>query len=151
MINLKIENIMTKDLIIANINSSIFDIAQTMKAKDIGFIPISDKNTIIGVLTDRDIVVKLIANKDEKIEGYINKNLIIININSSINDVVELMGEKKVKRLLVEKNNKLVGVISLSDILSNLDDDILLKNIRKIFAINRNTDNYLTKINEIEL
>lgn len=151
VINLKIEHIMSKDLIIMDINSSIYDIALQMKEKDIGFIPISNNNTIVGVLTDRDIVVKILANKDDKIESYRNKDLIKININSSIEDAVKLMGNKKIKRLLVENNNKLVGVLSLSDILNNLDNDTLLENIKKIFTIYRNTDEYITKIDEFKL
>lgn len=142
---------MSKDLIIMDINSSIYDIALQMKEKDIGFIPISNNNTIVGVLTDRDIVVKILANKDDKIESYRNKDLIKININSSIEDAVKLMGNKKIKRLLVENNNKLVGVLSLSDILNNLDNDTLLENIKKIFTIYRNTDEYITKIDEFKL
>lgn len=151
MINLKLENIMTKDLIIKDINSSIYDIAKTMKEKDIGFVPISNNKTIIGVLTDRDLVVKILANNDDKIESYINRDLIRISINSSIEDAVNLMGLKKVKRLLVENNNKLVGILSLSDILNNLNNETLIENIKKIFTINRNTDEYLTKINEFKL
>jgi len=151
VINLKIEHIMSRDLIIMDINSSIYDIAKTMKEKDIGFIPISNNKNIVGVLTDRDIVVKVLANKDEKIESYINKDLIKINVNSSIEDAIKLMGNKKVKRLLVESNNKLVGVLSLSDILNNLDNDTILENIKKIFTIYRNTDEYITKIDEFKL
>lgn len=151
MINLKIEHIMSRDLIVMDINCSIYDVAKTMKEKDIGFIPISEGNSIVGVLTDRDIVVNIIENKDEKIKSYINKDLIKININSSIEDAIKLMGTKKVKRLLIEDNNKLVGIISLSDILNNLDNDILVENIKKIFEIYRNTDEYITKINEFKL
>lgn len=149
--NLKIEHIMSRDLVVMDINSNIYEISKTMKEKDIGFIPISKNNSIIGVLTDRDIVVKILANKDEKIESYISKDLIKININSSIEEAIKLMGIKKIKRLLVEDNNKLVGVISLSDILNNLNDDILLENIRKIFEIYRNTDEYITKVDEFKL
>ena len=142
---------MSKDLIVLDINSSIYDVAVKMKECDIGFVPISKNGTIVGVLTDRDIVVKIIANKDDKIKGYINKDIVKININSSIEDAVKLMGEKKVKRLLIENNNKLVGIISLSDILNHCNNDFVYDNIKKIFEVYRSTDEYLTKINEFEL
>jgi len=148
---MKIEHIMSRDLIVLDISSSIYDVAKKMKECDIGFIPISKNNTIVGVLTDRDIVVKIIANNDNKIEGYINKDIVRININSSIEDAVKLMGDKKIKRLLVEDDNKLVGVLSLSDILNNCNNDYVYENIKKIFEIYRNTDEYLTKVNEFEL
>ena len=142
---------MSKDLVVLDINSTITEIAKIMKEKDIGFIPINEDNKIIGIITDRDIVVKILANDDNKIKDYINRNLIKINVNESIERAIELMGNNKVKRLLVEDNNKLVGVLSLSDILNNLNSDLVYNNIKKIFEIYRNTDEYITKINEFEL
>lgn len=142
---------MSKDLVVLDINSTITEIAKIMKEKDIGFIPINEDNKIIGIITDRDIVVKILANEDNKIKDYINRNVIKINVNESIESAIELMGNNKVKRLLVEDNNKLVGVLSLSDILNNMNSDLVYNNIKKIFEIYRNTDEYITKINEFEL
>lgn len=151
MIKLKIEHFMSRNLVVLDVNSTIYDIALKMKQNDIGFIPINEGSKIVGVITDRDIVVKAIANKDTKIKDYINKDLIKININNDAVDAIELMGKKKVKRLLVEDNNKLVGIISLSDIINNVDSISLYDNVKKIYAIYRNTDEYLTKINEFEM
>lgn len=151
VIKLKIEHFMSRNLVVSDINSTIYDIALKMKQNDIGFIPINEGSKIVGVITDRDIVVKAIANKDTKIKDYINKDLIKININKDAVDAIELMGKKKVKRLLVEDNNKLVGIISLSDIINNVDSISLYDNVKKIYAIYRNTDEYLTKINEFEM
>lgn len=151
VINLEIKHIMSKDLIVLDINSDIYEVASQMKEKDIGFIPINEGNKIVGVLTDRDITVKVVSNKDTKIKDYISKNIIKININKSIEEAIEVMGSKKVKRLLVENNNKLVGILSLSDIINNVDSDIVIKNIKKIFTIYRNTDEYISKVNEFKM
>lgn len=145
-----LKDIMSKNIVVMDINSSINEVAKKMKELDIGFMPISKNNSIIGVITDRDIVVKILANDDNKLEGYLNKNLIIININKSIDEALNLMGEKKVKRLLIENNNKLVGIISLSDIL-NSNPNIVLNNIKKIFTIYRNNQDYKPKVNDFEL
>ena len=61
------------------------------------------------------------------------------------------MGDKKKKRLLVEDDGKLVGIISLSDILNNMNSEVVFENIKKIFEIYRNTDEYVTDVNEFEL
>lgn len=148
---MKVEHIMSKDLIVLDVNTSVFDIAKVMKEKDVGFIPIADNKKIIGVITDRDIVVKILANNDDTLKGYINKNLIKINSEASLEKAVDMMGKHKVKRLLVEKDRRLVGVISLSDILNNLDETLVYENIKKIFGIYRNTDEYLTEIDEFKL
>lgn len=145
-----IEKIMNKNLIILN-DSSLEDIAKAMKRYDVGMVIIKENNKIKGIITDRDIVTKILANKDNKIKEYLTTNLVSIDINSDINEAIDLMKKHKIKRLLVKKNNKLVGVLSLSDLLNTVDNNILIETYKTIFSINRNTDKYLTDIDEFEL
>ena len=145
-----IEKIMSKNLIILN-DSNLEDIAKAMKRYDVGMLIINENNKIKGIITDRDIVTKILANKDNKIKEYLTTNLVSIDINSDINEAIDLMKKHKIKRLLVKKNNKLVGVLSLSDLLNTVDNNILIETYKTIFSINRNTDKYLTDIDEFEL
>ena len=145
-----IEKIMNKNLIILN-DSNLEDIAKAMKRYDVGMVIINENNKIKGIITDRDIVTKILANKDNKIKEYLTTNLVSIDINSDINEAIDLMKKHKIKRLLVKKNNKLVGVLSLSDLLNTVDNSILIETYKTIFSINRNTDKYLTDIDEFEL
>ena len=138
----------SKNLIVIDINSTIEEVAGIMKKYDIGFVPVSKDNKIVGVLTDRDIVVKVLTNKDSKIEGYLSEP-IYIDINKDLNDALELMKKHKIKRLLVSDSDKLVGIISLSDILNK--DINTINTIKEIFAINRNSDTYITKVDEFYL
>lgn len=145
-----IEKIMNKNLIILN-DSNLEDIAKAMKRYDVGMVIIKENNKIKGIITDRDIVTKILANKDNKIKEYLTTNLVSIDINSDINEAIDLMKKHKIKRLLVKKDNKLVGVLSLSDLLNTVDNNILIETYKTIFSINRNTDKYLTDIDEFEL
>ena len=145
-----IEKIMSKNLIVLN-DSNLEDIAKAMKMYDVGMLIINENNKIKGIITDRDIVTKILANKDNKIKEYLTTNLVSIDINSDINEAIDLMKKHKIKRLLVKKNNKLVGVLSLSDLLNTVDNNILIETYKTIFSINRNTDKYLTDIDEFEL
>lgn len=145
-----IEKIMNKNLIILN-DSSLEDIAKAMKRYDVGMVIIKENNKIKGIITDRDIVTKILANKDNKIKEYLTTNLVSIDINSDMNEAIDLMKKHKIKRLLVKKDNKLVGVLSLSDLLNIVDNSILIETYKTIFSINRNTDKYLTDIDEFEL
>ena len=145
-----IEKIMNKNLIILN-DSSLEDIAKAMKRYDVGMVIIKENNKIKGIITDRDIVTKILANKDNKIKEYLTTNLVSIDINSDMNEAIDLMKKHKIKRLLVKKDNKLVGVLSLSDLLNTVDNNILIETYKTIFSINRNTDKYLTDIDEFEL
>ena len=138
-----IEKIMSKELIIGNITDTLYDIAVLMKKYDIGFIPIAKGKQIVGVITDRDIVINAINNKakpEESIEQYMSINLITINQNESIEKALDLMGFKKVKRLIVENHNQVVGILSISDIIKDpdLSLEIFYNNIKKLLETFKN-------------
>ena len=88
---------MSKNVIVLDENTNIIKISKTMKENDIGIIPISRNKKIIGVLTDRDIVTKVLANNDEKIKNYITKKIVKINVDSDINEALEIMKKIKLK------------------------------------------------------
>ena len=141
---------MSKNVIVLDENTNIIKISKTMKENDIGIIPISRNKKIIGVLTDRDIVTKVLANNDEKIKNYITKKIVKINVDSDINEALEIMKKNKIKRLLVEKNNKLVGILSISDLL-NYQNEKILETFKNIYTIDKNNDEYHVEIDEFEL
>lgn len=145
-----IDKIMSKNVIVLDENTNIIKISKTMKENDIGIIPISRNKKIIGVLTDRDIVTKVLANNDEKIKNYITKKIVKINVDSDINEALEIMKKNKIKRLLVEKNNKLVGILSISDLLYYQNEKIL-ETFKNIYTIDKNSDEYHVEIDEFEL
>lgn len=149
---MKLEHIISRNLVVMDKNSYISEIGKTMSDYDIGFMPISEGDKIIGLITDRDIATKVVANEDKHIDSYITTNIITVDINESLENVVKIMGKKKVKRLLVTDEDKLVGIVSFSDLLNtNIDSNLILENLKKIYEINRNTDTYLTTINEFYL
>ena len=144
---------MSRNLIIMNDNTSISEVARIMKEKDIGFIPISNDNKIIGVITDRDIVVNAISNKcnlDTPVKEYATKNVISVNIDDNVSKILNVMRKNKVKRVLVTDEHKLVGIVSFSDILNNNEFDIL-NTMKEIWSIKRNNDHYETEIDEFYL
>ena len=153
MIKLKAQDIMSRNLIIMDDNTSISEVARIMKEKDIGFIPISSDNKIIGVITDRDIVVNAISNKcnlDTPVKEYATKNVISVNIDDNVSKILNVMRKNKVKRVLVTDEHKLVGIVSFSDILNNNEFDIL-NTMKEIWSIKRNYDHYETEIDEFYL
>ncbi len=151
---MNINDIMSKKIIVGNTTNTLSEIAELMKKYDIGFIPIVDKNKLVGVITDRDIVINAISNNcsfNDLIDKYVVKNIISIEQNKSIDDALNLMALKKVKRLIVTDNNKISGILTLSDILGKYDNKILLDTFKQIFEINRNDDLFSTEIDEFYL
>ena len=126
---MRVKELMNKNIIYAYHHEQIWEIAKKMKEYNIGFIPIVKESKIIGVITDRDIVINSISNNNDKnnsVDIYINKNIISIDMNREVHEALKLMAKNKTKRLIVTDDNKGVGIIALSDILStNLDKEIL--------------------------
>ena len=151
---MSINDIMSKKIIVGSTTNTLSEIAELMKKYDIGFIPIVDKNKLVGVITDRDIVINAISNNcsfNDLIDKYVVKNIISIEQNKSIDDALNLMALKKVKRLIVTDNNKISGILTLSDILGKYDNEIILDTFKQIFEINRNDDLFSTEIDEFYL
>lgn len=150
-----LENIMSKDIIWAKEDSSIQEIADKMLTFGIGFLPITNKNKVVGVITDRDIATTVFKNTtslSHPIQDYIHKNIISCDKNTNLIDVLHLMKKEKVKRVLVTENKKVVGIVSLSDIIKNSDEtEEIISALKEIFALNRNTDKYPTEIDEFYL
>lgn len=150
---MRIKEVVNKNIIVGDVNNSITEVANIMKKNNIGFLPISDNKKIIGVITDRDIVINCISNNcnnAESISGYINKNIIHIDWNREISDALSIMAKEKIKRILVSNNMKLVGVLSLSDII-NLDEKKALETIKTIWELKDNENNIEPEIDEYYL
>ena len=148
---MKIEDVMTRKIIYGTSCDSIYDISKKMKEYDIGFMPIIDDKKIIGIITDRDIVVNNVYNETEHIKDLIHKNIITIDKNKSIEDAALVMKENKIKRLIVTNGEKIEGIVSLSDIASKLDSKVFLDVFTSIYEINRNDDKFNTDIDEFYL
>ncbi|MFA5604023.1 MAG: CBS domain-containing protein [Bacilli bacterium] len=149
-----LEKIMSKDLIVGSVDDKLSDIALLMQQRDIGFMPIAEEDQIVGVITDRDIVINCLSNNDTdcEVKDYITRNIISIDINDSIEDAIEIMGDEKIKRLLVSNDGNLVGIISLSDIITtNIDNQIIVDNLKKLWKIDKNTDHLNPKVDEFKL
>lgn len=152
---MKIEDLMSKDLVIANVYDSIKDISILMKQYDIGFIPLSNNQSIEGVITDRDLVVNALYNgakENDSIIKYMNKNIIAIDKSKTIEDALKTMAKEQVKRLLIKEpeENKIIGILSLSDIINNTDINVS-DTLKSIWNINKNTDEYQAEIDEFYL
>lgn len=107
-------------------DSAITDVARLMVEHDCGAIPVTETgkpDTALGILTDRDITTRVVA-KDKNPEEVQARNIMTgavasIDPNDDIDEAVERMAEKKVRRLVVQEGDQCVGLISLADIARN--------------------------------
>lgn len=147
---MKVNELMSKSIIYANIENTIDETCSLMKTYDIGFLPIKEKEDYVGVITDRDIIIRAISNNiecDNSIEDIITKDIISVDSEAEVEEALKIMSDYQIRRLLVKQKHHYVGIISLADILSvNLNFDVL-QYISKIFMPD---DKILTQ-NEIDL
>lgn len=141
-----IEKVMTKGIIVCRINDDIKKIADIMKKYDVGFLPIIDNNKIIGTVTDRDIIVN-------EFNDVINKHnsLRTVNYNQDVYEALDIMGKNKVKRLIVTKDNKAIGIVSLSDLVNYTTKDKFTETFKQIYEIDKNNHYFNTDIDDFYL
>ena len=118
---LRISEIMQRNFVYVSPDQSIHEAANLMSMKNIGMLPvIKEDNILLGVITDRDIIVRVIANKQDpskaKVSEHMTQNPCRVVPNMSCSDAMYMMSKCKVRRVAVVKNHKLVGIISSSDI-----------------------------------
>jgi len=149
---MKIKDIMSMNVISIDKSETIYDCAEKMKEHNIGFIVISDQKKVIGILSDRDIVINYLANKDtSKLDKYINRSIISVNINDDIEIACQKMKTYKIKRLVVTEDNKIKGIISISDLYNKIDEQVLIETIKEIFKNNKEIPFIETEIKDFYL
>jgi len=110
---------MTKNIAYVNPNSSVVEAAQLMQKHNVGVIPVCDQSGVVGLVTDRDIVVRNIAHgkspTDTPVKDVMTSQVTTISPDSDIDDATKLMSQNQIRRLPVVENNTLVGIVSLGD------------------------------------
>ncbi len=126
----KARDIMSPDCTCVGENDSVLDAARKLKELDVGAMPIcGEDNRLKGMLTDRDIVVKVLAEgKDPSSTragelGQGDGKTVTIGADDSIDEALRTMIDHKVRRLPVIDGHDLVGIISQADIARNLDEE----------------------------
>jgi len=119
--NNRVSEVMTPNPQCVGGKDSIMDAARIMQSADTGVVPVVDGKKIIGMITDRDIVVRLIAEGKDVQKARVNevmtKSVRKVNEDAPINEVVELMSNAQIRRVpVVNKNDEIVGIVSLADL-----------------------------------
>lgn len=116
---MKIADIMTKEVDTCTPQTSLQEAAAKMKEINVGSIPIVDNDKLIGIITDRDIVVRGIADNislDTAVSEILSESMVTGNKDMSVEDAAELMADHQIRRLPIVDNDKVVGIVSLGDI-----------------------------------
>ncbi|WP_426027936.1 CBS domain-containing protein [Brevundimonas sp. TWP2-3-4b2] len=117
---MKVRDVMSKDVQVARPGDTIQDVAARMAAGDFGFMPVTDGDTLIGTITDRDLVIRALAQgaaTSAPVVEYITRDPHTAFADDDLKTVLDAMGTKQVRRLpVLDKDSRLVGVVSLGDL-----------------------------------
>lgn len=117
-----VADVMTTNVIPVSMDKHVYDIALNMKEHDIGFIPIvetEDRRKLVGVVTDRDLVLRGIASKhpgSAKVSEVMTKDVVTVDSSTSLDDAAKVMANHQIRRLPVVDQGQLVGILSLGDV-----------------------------------
>lgn len=110
-----------RDVFSIQCGTSIYDTVMFMDAKSVGLVPIMDKEKLVGVFSERDLVKRVIAKglnlESTIVDDVMSKKLIVAKIDETHEEALAKMKEGKTRHILIIDNDKLAGVLSLRDLL----------------------------------
>lgn len=116
---MKLKDIMSVNVAKVDSNDSIEKAAQLMKQHNVGSIPVCKNNSVVGIVTDRDIAIRSVANgqsSEQTVNEVMTQNPITGSPDMDVHEAARVMGQKQIRRLPIVDNNSLVGMVSLGDI-----------------------------------
>lgn len=122
---MKISEAMSRDVSLCNVNETIRDAARMMAKIDAGVVPISEGDRLVGMLTDRDIAVRAVAQgkgPDTPVREVMSAEVKYCFEDEELDEVCRNMGDLRVRRLpVLNREKRLVGIVSLGDMATRAD------------------------------
>ena len=124
---LRASEIMTKSVRTATREMSLREVAAMMRDGDMGAVPVVGDGKLIGIVTDRDIVVRAVANgktADTPISEVMTTELFTVAPDDFVFEAIRLMGDKQVRRIpVVSEDGSLAGIIAIADVALEMEDE----------------------------
>jgi CBS domain-containing protein len=122
----EVREIMSRDVRIAGVGESLSDAAAAMADEDVGALPVSDRGRLVGMITDRDIVVRAIAlgrSPEETVVGEVmSEEALYCFEDEDVEEAARNMSELKIRRLpVLNRSKRLVGILALADVARAVD------------------------------
>ena len=116
-------DVMTKAIISVTTETTVFQVAKMMEQGGIGAVLVKKNDHLSGIITDRDYATKIVAHNlssDTPVEQIMSSPLITINFDESISAAAGRMTNKKIRKLAVTDNGKIIGLITSTDLVTQL-------------------------------
>jgi CBS domain-containing protein len=116
---MKVSDVMTPNPRTVQLSDTIEDAARIMRDEDTGAVPVIEDDRVVGMITDRDIVIRAVADGDFEctIDDIVSDDVVCATPEMSTAEAAELMSEHQIRRLpVVDDDERLVGILSIGDI-----------------------------------
>ncbi|WP_119458989.1 CBS domain-containing protein [Rhodospirillaceae bacterium SYSU D60014] len=118
---MQLNEVMTAKVDVVNPATKLQDAAQKMRDQGIGALPVCDGERLVGMVTDRDIVIKIVADGRDvsaaTVEQAMSPDVVYCFEDQSVEDAAQAMANNQIRRLpIVNRDKRLVGIVSLGDV-----------------------------------
>ena len=124
---MRCREIMTKNVRTATRDMSLREVAAIMRDGDMGAVPVLDNGKLVGIVTDRDIVVRAVAEgktTDSPVGEAMTTDLFTVGPDDFVFEAIRLMGDKQVRRVpVIDNNGELAGIIAMADVALETEDE----------------------------
>jgi CBS domain-containing protein len=108
-------------------SSTVADVAQVMRTEDVGPVPIVDGDRLVGIVTDRDIVLRVVAEgrdaSSTTVGDIVSGDLVTVSPDAGLDEALQLMGQHQVRRIPVTEGDRLVGIVAQADVARVADEE----------------------------
>ncbi|MCL6430525.1 MAG: CBS domain-containing protein [Anaerolineae bacterium] len=122
---MKVSEIMTTEVVTVAPSTSVQEAARLMRDADIGDVVIAEEGRPLGILTDRDIAVRVVARglnpSQARVGDFMSTNLFTGSPSQDVEEAADLMGQQQIRRLPIVDKGRLVGIVSLGDIAVDME------------------------------
>lgn len=115
-----VKEIMTNNVVTVNPDTTVLETAKQMQKYDIGAIPVTNNQAPVGMITDRDILLRCVATGRDpsglRVSDIMTAGTVTISATQSAKEVAEMMSREQIRRIPVVDNGKVVGIVSIGDV-----------------------------------
>ena len=127
---MNVREVMTTQVETVTPDTDLVTVARMMRDLDVGVVPVVEGNQLTGVITDRDIVIRAVADgrnlQNEQVGAHLSPNPTTIGPDANVKEAADLMAREQIRRLPVVEGGNLVGIISIGDLAVEVGKDQLV-------------------------
>jgi CBS domain-containing protein len=115
-----IKDVMTSDVRSCEPSTTVVDAAKLMAQEDVGPVPVVQDGRLVGIVTDRDIVVRVVAEgrdpSSTTLEEIASQDVVTVSPDDNLDRALQLLAQNQVRRLPVVEDDRLVGIVAQADV-----------------------------------